>query len=374
MKCTLSSINVFINRLVVRCYSELVEELQPKLKIHWLGQARLNKLFNSGIGSNKKLFALVLSVLVIITKAIAQEEKHTKAEETIKLADPTVFYHDNTYYLYGTVEGAAGNGFKVYTSKDSKSWKLSTQDEGYALKKSEAYGTTGFWAPQVFFYNQKFYMAYVANENIAIAESSSPLGPFTQRVQAPLKASVKQIDPFVFIDDDGKKYLYHVRLMEGNRIFVAEMTDDFSSLKEETLRECITATAPWENTANAKWPVAEGPSIIKHKNLYYLFYTANDFRNPDYAVGYATSTSPFGPWKKYTGNPILSKNLVGINGTGHGDFFRVKKKLFYVFHTHNTANKVPPRRTALIRVQFKKSKGEDKLVMKKKSFRFLHTE
>ena len=48
-------------------------------------------------------------------------------------------------------------------------------------------------------------MAYVANENIAIAESKSPLGPFTQKIKQPLAAPVKQIDPFVFIDSDGKK-------------------------------------------------------------------------------------------------------------------------------------------------------------------------
>ncbi|MEJ7676977.1 MAG: family 43 glycosylhydrolase [Segetibacter sp.] len=85
-------------------------------------------------------------------------------------------------------------------------------------------------------------MAYVANENIAIAESRSPLGPFTQKIKQPLKAPVKQIDPFVFIDGDGKKYLYHVRLSNGNKLFVAEMSDDFSAIKPQTLQECITAT------------------------------------------------------------------------------------------------------------------------------------
>ena len=31
---------------------------------------------------------------------------------------------------------------------------------------------------------------------------------------------------------------------------------------------------------------------MKRKKLYYLFYSANDFRNIDYAMGYATSFSP----------------------------------------------------------------------------------
>ena len=196
------------------------------------------------------------------------QDRAVNGKEAIYLADPSIFHHKGMYYLYGTVGSNANQGFIVYTSDDMKTWKRSKEvNDGYALRRGDAYGTANFWAPQVFLYNNKFYMAYVANENIAIAESSSPLGPFTQRVKEPLVAPVKQIDPFVFIDDDGKKYLYHVRLTNGNKLFVAEMTDDFSAIKPETLQECITATEPWENTANSKWPVAEGPALIKHKNL-----------------------------------------------------------------------------------------------------------
>ena len=283
-------------------------------------------------------------------------EEKSVTDPSIYLADPTIFSANNMYYLYGTVGANANNGFLVYTSPDLKHWSASKEvNNGYALQKGDAYGTKGFWAPQVFAYNKKFYMAYVANENIAIAESDSPLGPFKQLVRDSLSANVKQIDPFVFIDDDGKKYLYHVRLTQGNKIYVAEMTDDFSAIKPETVHECITATEPWENTQNASWPVTEGPTVIKHKDLYYLFYTANDFRNPDYAVGYAVSRSPLGPWKKYGGNPILTKNILGINGTGHGDIvINKKKKMFFVFHTHYSNNVVSPRKTAIVEMKFSK--------------------
>ncbi len=292
-------------------------------------------------------------------------------DSTIHLADPTIFNDKGTYYLYGTVEGNADRGFLVYTSKDMKSWKIPAEArDGYALRKGDAFGDKQFWAPQVFAYNNKFYMAYVANENIAVAESNSPLGPFTQTAKTALSAPVKQIDPFVFIDDDGKKYLYHVRLINGNKLFVAEMTADFSAIKPETLRECINATEDWENTTHA-YPVAEGPSILKHNNLYYFIYTANDFRNPDYAVGYAVSSSPYGPWKKYTGNPILSRKNTGKNGTGHGDFIKDEKgNLFYVFHTHNSDTRVAPRTTAIIKARFTKDNigGTDKLTINTKSF------
>lgn len=292
--------------------------------------------------------------------------------KVINLADPTVFYHEGTYYLYGTVEGNADQGFEVYISKDLKSWEgPKGARDGFALHKQDAYGTKGFWAPQVFYHQGKFYMAYTANENIAIAESNSPLGPFTQQVKEPLAAPVKQIDPFVFVDDDGKKYLYHVRLQDGNRIYVAEMKDDFSGIKEETLREVIAAQEPWENTANAAWPVAEGPTVLKHKGLYYMTYSANDFRNPDYAVGYAISRSPLGPWVKQKSNPIISSKNIKVNGTGHGDFVKDKNgNLIYVFHTHQSDTAVGPRKTALVKARFIKNAdgGEDVITVEPKSF------
>jgi xylan 1,4-beta-xylosidase len=293
-------------------------------------------------------FKIAFIVVLWLTEIAYSQKKE------INLADPTIFYHQGNYYLYGTVDGNSNDGFKVYSSTDLKTWKRPTGvNNGYALRKGEVFGNAKFWAPQVFYHNDRFYMAYVADEAIAIAVSDSPIGPFKQERKTSLAASVKQIDPFVFFDDDGKKYLYHVRLDKGNRIFVAELTDDLAQIKPETLKECVSAVETWENTNNASWPVAEGPTVFKHKNQYYLLYTANDFRNPDYAVGFAVSDSPLGPWKKSIHNPILNKSAVGVNGTGHGDFLRdTENNLFYVFHTHQSNEQVAPRKTALIRLNF----------------------
>jgi xylan 1,4-beta-xylosidase len=329
----------------------------------------------SSIQNIARIVLIIISLYGCNLAAICQNSVLGTQDDSsiLHLADPTIFHFKNTYYLYGTVERNAGNGFLVYTSTDLKKWQLLNKNDGFALRKGDAFGRSGFWAPQVFFHKDKFYMAYVANEQIAIAESNSPEGPFTQTKKDSLATSVKQIDPFVFIDDDGKKYLYHVRLVNGNRIFVAVLNDDFSSIRPGTLRECIAATDDWENAAHATWPVAEGPTVIKHNSVYYLFYTANDFRNPDYAVGYATSNNPLGPWTKHQGNPILNKAMIGINGTGHGDFFSKGKELFYVFHTHNSNTKVGPRNTALMKASFKKGtkNNTDELVMIDKSFYFL---
>lgn len=327
-------------------------------------------------GSQYLLLSLLLVLTVSLKEFPAQQpfQKHssgTLSIDSIYLADPTIFYSNGIYYLYGT---GGRDGFLVYTSSDRKSWKgPAGAKDGYALLKGDAFGTSGFWAPQVFEKAGTFYMAYTANENIAIAKSNSPLGPFRQDSIRPISGTGKQIDPFVFIDDDGTKYLYHVRLREGNRIYVAKMKDDFSDIQPETLQECISATAPWENTDSARWPVTEGPTVLKHKNRYYLFYSANDFRNIHYAVGYAVATTPYGPWKKYSGNPIISRNNIGHNGTGHGDFIEDKKgDLYYVFHTHRSTEVVSPRLTAIVKALFvKDDSGIDRMEIAPGSFHYL---
>lgn len=213
-------------------------------------------------------------------------------------------------------------------------------------------------------------MIYTANENIAVASSNSPLGPFKSESKEPIIKTGNQIDPFIFIDEDGKKYLYHVRLTNGNRIFVAEINDDLQSIKPETLTECISGTLPWENTQNVSWPVTEGPTVIKHNGLYYMMYSANDFRNPDYAVGYATSKSPLGPWEKSKDSPIISRKNTNQNGIGHGDVFWDKKhKMHYVLHTHFSPSEVSPRKAGIIDINFK----GDSIKAESSSFKFLNT-
>ncbi|MCD2425378.1 glycoside hydrolase family 43 protein [Niabella pedocola] len=286
-------------------------------------------------------------------------------------ADPTIFPYQGKYYLYGTDGAAPDQGIRVFVAPDKKQWKLSSRSaDGFAVRALESFGTRGFWAPQVWAANSKFYMAYVANEQIAIAAADSPEGPFYAR--EPLAFDQKNIDPYVFFDEDGKKYLYHVDITNGNKIYVASINDAFTAIDKQSRKLCITATDPWE-IIQAR--VAEGPTVIKHKGIYYLVYSANHFENQRYAVGYATAASPWGPWTKAAENPVLSMTNTGKPGSGHGDLFTDPDgSMYYVFHTHNSMNNILPRRTALVKASFVANPGgPDKLVMDVGSLYYLQT-
>ena len=322
-------------------------------------------------------FTLWLTILLASCSTAPQNATLTEQDQAFLFqADPTIFVHQGTYYLYGTNGLDADQGFQVYTSTDRQRWEgPKGVKDGYALRQQDVYGDKGFWAPQVFYYNNRFYMAYTANEHIAIATSNSPLGPFVQDEKKPIITDGKNIDPYVFFDQ-GKAYLYHVRLRWGNRIYVAEMTDDLLNILPQTLAECISGAEnrqPWEVTEQSWWTVTEGPTVLKRQGVYYLFYSANDFRNPDYAVGYATADNPLGPWKKYAHNPIISAKSTGENGSGHGDFFiDEEENLHYVFHTHFDKQHVGPRKTALMTGEWANGRdGETTMHMDSSTFHFL---
>jgi beta-xylosidase len=280
----------------------------------------------------------------------AQEKKE------IFFADPTIWVDGGKYYLTGTKGGGGTPGFAVLESNDLKNWatpKGSANPELMILSKGDqCFGTQGFWAPQIFKAKQTYYLTYTANEQTVLAESKSLLEPYRQKEVGSIDGSEKNIDSFVFKDDDGKYYLYHVRFNNGNYLWVAEFDLKAGKIKSETLTKCFNQTESWEATPNFESaPIMEGPTVVKMKGKYYLFYSTNHFKNIDYAVGYAVSDSPFGPWVKYEENPILHRSIVGENGSGHGDLFEgVDGQLYYVYHIHFDQQQIAPRRTRIVPV------------------------
>ncbi len=292
----------------------------------------------------KKLFYCVLFGCTVIFSGCrtnsdkSRPESYLQIEDHLPIADPHVMLYKDKYYAYGTHV----NGFEVYVSDDLKHWK---RGDKLALSPKDSWGTRWYWAPEVYYVKSKneFYMFYSVDEHICVATSDTPEGPFVQEEKKTIRDE-KSIDTSLFIDDDGKAYLYFVRFTGGNVIWMAEVNADLMSIKEETLRECIKAEAGWERKQDK---VTEGPSLLKKNGIYYLIYSANHFQSKDYAVGYATATSPLGPWTKYSGNPILRRDkaaAAGLVGTGHGAPFVCKDGSYkYIYHAHFSISEINPR-------------------------------
>ncbi|MCB5253411.1 MAG: glycoside hydrolase family 43 protein [Candidatus Cloacimonetes bacterium] len=275
-----------------------------------------------------------------------------EVETPMFFGDPFIMLHEDVYYAYGT---NADDGIEVYTSDDLKEWKKVPE---LALHKNNSYGEKWFWAPEVYYVNGKFYMYYYAEEHICVAVADSPFGPFKQSVQKPMIEGEKTIDNSLFIDDDGKPYLFFDRFNDGLNIWVAELEDDLITIKTETLHPCIHVSQEWEEV----WPrVNEGAFVVKHNGIYFMTYSANSYESPFYGIGCATATDILGEWTKYSDNPLLQKpgNLVGV---GHSAMFRDKKgNLRVVFHAHHDEKNIHPRKMYVGKAGFKEVDGVDKL-------------
>ncbi|MBR7128411.1 MAG: family 43 glycosylhydrolase [Lentisphaeria bacterium] len=299
-----------------------------------------------------------------ISRTIKKEiNNKMQSDKYLFFGDPFILLHNNKYYAYGTNHA---DGILVYESDDLKNGKLSDNgSNGFAFHKSDSGCEKWFWAPEVYPYGDKFLMYLTCNLRISCAVADSPTGKFVQVNKMPMYAEDKEnrIDNSLFIDDDGKAYIYFNRWVQNaSEVWGAELEKDLVTIKEDTLFHCITPQEKWETIRGR---IAEGPFMLKHDGKYYITYSANSYKSPNYAIGYAVADNPKGPFVKAEENPILCQPL-NFKGSGHHSFFTDKDgKLRIVFHVHRSNTEINPRYVVIGDVLFENGKmkiGDDFIV------------
>jgi len=115
---------------------------------------------------------------------------------------------------------------------------------------------------------------------IGIAVSDSPTGPFADAIGGPLWREPYANDPSLFIDDDGKAYLYFHG--KNHDYSVIEMADDLLGVKGDF----------YKMDMGGYEPKMEGPWVFKRNGIYYFTMPENNR-----ILSYYTSKSPKGPWQ-----------------------------------------------------------------------------
>jgi beta-xylosidase len=259
------------------------------------------------------------------------------------IGDPFVLKHEDVYYLYAT---SFIDGFNCWTSTDFINWQGPIQ----VYKVGErSFGYKDFWAPEVIYQNETFIMHYSARDKkshslrIGVATSKTPLGPFIDVYdQRPMfDFGFAAIDGHVFIDDDKKRYFYFDKdcsehIYNGyheSHIYVTEIDETFTKI-DYNIKCIIKPEQEWE-IKSGKWRWNEGAFMVKENNLYYLMYSAGFYASRDYAIGYAVSNSPVGPFVKAEENPILAYVENKVSGPGHNSVIKGPDSCFYcVYHVH----------------------------------------
>lgn len=212
-------------------------------------------------------------------------------------ADPSPLVIGDTLFLYTSHDASpedipdpnekSSAGFFMYdwllwSTTDMVNW---TEHGAVASLKEFPWRSreNGAWAIQTIERNGKYYLyAPLHGHGIGVLVADSPYGPFKDPLGKPLvwqQEHWDDIDPTVFVDDDGQAYMYW-----GNpHTYYAKLNDDMISLKGDIVK----LDYHLDN-------YQEGPWFYKRNGQYYLAYATTCC--PE-ALGYAMSDSPTGPWE-----------------------------------------------------------------------------
>ncbi|WP_235879985.1 family 43 glycosylhydrolase [Polyangium aurulentum] len=195
--------------------------------------------------------------------------------------------------------------------------------------------STDIWAPDIQFFNGKYYLYYsiavetangLESSAIGVATSDSPTGPWTQSDKPAIEAHAPAccaganrwtIDPFVITDETGQRYIYYGSYFGG--MSIRKLSDDGLTSDPASQVEIVLPER------------YEAAYVVPRDGYYYLFASATNCCNgplTGYSVFAGRSKSPLGPFVDREGIPFLASNVGGtpvlsMNGNrwvgpGHG--------------------------------------------------------
>lgn len=214
------------------------------------------------------LALLFLLIQVLSNPLVAQEKQAKNPIIYADVPDMSMIRVGDTYYMSSTTMHMTP-GVPIMKSKDLVNWSLigyasaslGNVDELTLNQGKNNYGR-GSWASSLRYHKGVFYVstfAQTTNKTYIYKTTDIEKGKWEE-----ISFSPSLHDHSLFFDDDGKVYL----ITGGGRLFIYEMKDDLSGVKEETKKVLIeNASAP---AGNVGLP-AEGSQLFKVNGKYYLF-------------------------------------------------------------------------------------------------------
>lgn len=261
--------------------------------------------------------------------------------QTNYTADAASLVHNGRFYIYAGRDEASTTGgwyhmreWRIYSSDDMVNWT----DHGPKLRPTDFSWASGdAWASECIYHKGKFYWYITAHHKelktkaIGVAVSDSPTGPFKVASETPLITSAmstsrggfSEIDPTVFVDDDGQAYLYW-----GNGVCkYVKLNEDMISFSGEIneVKIPIFGEAPW---------------LQKINDVYYLSYSSNSPSTIEYAIG----PTAIGPWEYKGRIHEIVENCV----TSHQAITQFNDKWYFVYHNGTLPNGGSFRRSVCI--------------------------
>lgn len=251
-------------------------------------------------------------------------------EESYKNPIRTGFYPDPSVVRVGEDYYMVNSSFiffpciPVSHSRDLIHWRII----GYAITNPDwAYldgleGGRGYWAPDISYYKGRFYICatYRLNDTGTVyrkqmvVSSDKPEGPYTK----PVFLDEDGIDPSIFSDDDGRRYML---LNRGARIF---------EISEDATKQLGPATLLFYGDQKR---APEGPHLLKKDGYYYLF-EAEGGTGEGHRITVSRSKELFGVYEPCPYNPIMRQHdeTAPVRRCGHGKPVQTQNGEWYMVY------------------------------------------
>jgi hypothetical protein len=239
-------------------------------------------------------------------------------------ADPAVIEFQGEYYMFVT------RSFGYWHSTDLINWEFI---------KPKQWFFEGSNAPTAF--NYKDSLVYFAGDPAGYGSILYTDDPKSGNWTPTASISHNIQDSELFIDDDGKTYLYwgssnvhplRVKMLDKNDRFLETGV-------EKELINLVEEEHGWERFGQnnyhptIKEGYMEGASMTKHDGKYYLQYAAPGTQFNVYADAAYIGETPLGPFTYMKNNPMSFKPGGFANGAGHGITMKQTNGQYWHFAT-----------------------------------------
>jgi len=273
------------------------------------------------------------------------------------IADPSAHvWKDGKLYVYGSRDESpeyyCSWDHHVLYSSDLKTWEIARNVFSSKGDNDQVpYSDRILYAPDCQYKAGTYYLYYCLASNEfteGVATSSAPTGPFVNGKNIDLYG-INQIDPAVFIDDDGQTYYLWGQFTAKMAKLKANMMEiDPSTLRDSVLTE-------------SEHFFHEGGYLVKRNGIYYFVYAHMGRANRPTCIGYATSTSPMGP---YTYGGVIIDNDHSDPGVwnNHGSIVEFNGQ-WYVFYHRSTHGSNTMRKACVEPIFFNEDGSIDEVEM-----------
>jgi len=275
----------------------------------------------------------------------------------VYVADPSAkVWGSGKLYVYGSRDERpdyyCSKSYHVLSTKDMKNWNIHEYTFSSAGKNDEVpYNDANLFAPDCQKANNKYYLYYSQpskGEEGGVAVGNSQVGPFKNGKKMNL-GHRSQIDPNVFIDDDGQAYYIWGQFSLKIARLKPNMTEiDTSSVVKDLITE-------------KEHHFHEGANMRKRNGIYYLVYSHMGRGNTPTCIGYATSDSPLGP---FTYGGVIIDNIHSDPGAwnNHGSIEKFNDQ-WYIFYHRPTHGSVAMRKACVEPISFNEDGSIDEVEM-----------